>query len=143
MSVQMEKLWRDFSNGIETPFSEWLSDRRQPKFENQVFDRAAIINWLQEIGMKSAYRFDLSLIIAPDVSEADEIDPADLPHELHAANIAFRAVTLGFGNQSATVRNRLIEYLKEHFKDFGDEAVQRIATVANPDKAPGRRKNAV
>ena len=140
ISVQLEKLWRDFSNGIETPFSEWLADRRQRRFENQVFDRTAIVEWLKAIEMKSAYRFDLSRIDAPTIPEADKIDPADLPEELHAANIAFRAVTLGFGNPSATVRNRLIEYLKEHFKDFGDEAVQRIATVANPDKAPGRRK---
>ena len=71
---------------------------------------------------------------------ANEIDPSDSPPELDAANMAFRAVSNGYGNQSATVRNRLIEYLEKHYPSFKGEQVQRIATVANPDKSTGRKK---
>lgn len=139
-SVQLEKLWRDFSNGSETPLSEWLADRQQPRFENQEFDRTTIVKWLKDIGMVSAYQFDLAKTIEADSSAINEIDPADYPDELHAANIAFRAVTNGYGDQSATIKNRLIDYLEMNFPALGGEAVQRIATVANPDKGRGRKK---
>lgn len=69
-----------------------------------------------------------------------DIDPADLPIELDAANMAYRAVLNGYGNQSDTFKNRLIDYLKMTYTDLKPEAVQRIATVANPDKATGRKK---
>lgn len=71
--------------------------------------------------------------------EAD-IDPADLPTELDAANIAYRAVMNGRGDKSATFKNRLIDYLEKNFTGLNGEAVQRIATVANPDKGRGRKK---
>jgi hypothetical protein len=70
-----------------------------------------------------------------------DIDPADLPDELSAANIAFRAVTNGHGDQAATFKNRLIDYLEKNFTSLNNEAVQRIATVANPDKGRGRKKS--
>jgi hypothetical protein len=69
----------------------------------------------------------------------NEIDPTDFPYELHAANIAFRAITKGHGNSAATFKNRLIDYLEKNFTDLTNEAVQRIATVANPDKSTGRK----
>jgi hypothetical protein len=71
------------------------------------------------------------------VAEPD-VDPSDLPAELDAAKIAFRAVTNGYGD-AATFRNRLIQYLEEHFPSFRPEAVKRIATLANPDKTTGRK----
>jgi hypothetical protein len=70
----------------------------------------------------------------------NEIDPSDLPMELDAANVAFRAVFNGYGDKSATFRNRLIDYLEKTFIGLNSEAVQRIATVANPDKVRGRKK---
>ncbi len=74
-------------------------------------------------------------------SESDiEIDPCDIPMELDAANLAFRAVSNGHGERSATFKNRLINYLEKNFTDLKPEAVQRIATVANPDKSTGRKK---
>lgn len=80
----------------------------------------------------------------PDLSvryaQKSDIDPADLPDELSAANIAFRAVTNGHGQKSATFKNRLIDYLEKNFTALNNEAVQRIATVANPDKGRGRKK---
>jgi hypothetical protein len=76
----------------------------------------------------------------PASQEGDRIvDPADLPNELQAANIAFRAVSNGHGDQSSTFKNRLTVYLQENFKDLGAEAIARIATVANPDKSRGRK----
>ena len=68
------------------------------------------------------------------------VDPADYPPELDAANIAFRAITTGEGDQSATHRNRLIAFLEKHYPHFKAEQIQRIATVANPDKSTGRKK---
>lgn len=68
-----------------------------------------------------------------------ELDPSDLPDELSAANIAFRAVSNGYGDPSATFKNRLVAYLENEFQ-LSPEAVSRIATVSNPDKAPGRKK---
>lgn len=76
---------------------------------------------------------------APEVVAESDIDPADLPEELHIANIAFRAVTNDRGDPKVTFRNRLISYLKTNFPDLSREAVKRVATVANPDKAPGRK----
>lgn len=66
-------------------------------------------------------------------------DPQDLPFELQVANIAFRAVSNGYGDQSATFKNRLTAYLQEQYKDLGTEAINRVATVANPDKSRGRK----
>lgn len=70
----------------------------------------------------------------------NEIDPCDLPTELDAANMAFRAVSNGYGDMSATFRNRLVSYLGTNFKNLKNDAIQRIATVANPDKSTGRKK---
>lgn len=67
-----------------------------------------------------------------------DLDPTDLPEELDAANMAFRAVLNGYGNPADTFRNRLVEYLNSNFHALGDTAIGRIATVANPDKARGR-----
>ena len=67
-----------------------------------------------------------------------ETDPADLPEELYIANIAFRAVFNGYGNPTATFKNRLIAYLKSTYPALLPSEVARIATVANLDKARGR-----
>ena len=75
----------------------------------------------------------------PAITES-EIDPVDLPDELHTANIAFRAVKNGHGDRTATPENRLISYLEKNFTDLKPEAIKRIATVANPDKTTGRKK---
>ena len=142
LSVEMQKLWRDFyDDDAETPFSEWLYDRRQPKYENQVFNRASIVDWLKTIGMGSLYRFDLNRSNESRATSIESIDPDDLPDELYAANNAFRAVTHGHGDPLATFKNRLIGYLETNFPDLSDDAVKRIAIVANPNKAPGRRKS--
>ncbi len=73
-------------------------------------------------------------------TEKYEFDPSDLPEELSIANIAFRAVTNGYGGTLTTVRNRLIDYVKKTYPNLSNDAVLRIATVANPDKVRGRKK---
>ena len=73
-------------------------------------------------------------------SEVEKIDPLDLPAELDAANMAFRAVTNGYGDTTTTPKNRLTNYLQKHYPAFKPEQVNRIATVANPDKSTGRKK---
>jgi hypothetical protein len=106
------------------------------RFDKQEFARPAIAQWLSETGMASEYQFDRA---SKSQQEPETFDPSDLPDELHAANIAFRAVSNGHGDQSATFKNRLTVYLQENFKDLGAEAIARIATVANPDKSRGRK----
>lgn len=69
-----------------------------------------------------------------------DVDPADWPEELFAAVTAFRAVSNGYGDPSDTVKNRLTAYLKECYSHLSQEAVNRISTVANPDKSRGRPK---
>jgi hypothetical protein len=71
----------------------------------------------------------------------NEIDPSDFPYELQAANIAFRAITKGHGDNTATFKNRLIDFIEKNFTELSNEAIQRIATVANPDKSTGRKKS--
>jgi hypothetical protein len=113
------------------------------KFDDQVFSRAQLRDWLAANEMESIYDFEepaqrvATTAVEPPPAEAD-IDPSDLPEELQAANIAYRAVHNGYGD-GMTFKARLVQYLEANFS-FSDEAVQRIATVANPDKAAGRRK---
>ena len=119
----------------------------KPQRDKPMFERAELVRWLSEVGLQSIYRFDLShldvgkSLIGTEAIEDDGIDPSDLPPELHAANIAFRAITRGYGDQAATRRNRLVDFIGKHYPDFNSEQVQRIATVANPDKTTGRKKS--
>ena len=137
-----------FDDGV--PLGRWLDCEDQSNFVNQKFNRYSIVDWLADVGFKSVYQFDLRQPIAGGVmveimvskeTMKTDIDPADLPEELHAANIAFRAVTNGHGDPSATFRNRLIGYLETNFLGLSNDAVRRIATVANPDKTTGRQKS--
>ncbi len=88
------------------------------------------INWLAEAQSDSALASE----------QQNTLDPSDLPKELDAANMAYRAVLNGHGSEADSFKNRLIDYLKTRYPHFTNDAVLRIATVANPDKAPGRKK---
>ena len=74
------------------------------------------------------------------VADEQDIDPSDMPCELDAANMAYRAVFKGYG-KSDTFKNKLIEYLNKEHPGFKKTQVARIATIANPDKTTGRKKN--
>lgn len=69
---------------------------------------------------------------------AEAADPADLPDELDCALMALRAVQNGYGKES-TPRKKLLEWLVANRPDLKPDQRERIATVANPDKAPGRK----
>jgi len=62
--------------------------------------------------------------------------------ELQAANRAHHAVRAGYRDGQGSVKQRLLAYVSEHYPDLSDEAQMRVATVANFDKAAGRRKSA-
>ena len=81
----------------------------------------------------------LPIPVAVQVETDGDMDPSDLPDELDCANQAFRAVSKGYGDSSATFRKRLLAWILKHRADLGPEARERIATVANRDKAAGRR----
>lgn len=111
---------------------------------NESMQREEIHRWLLANALFSDYSFKLQVnavdLDAPAVSSAADIDPSDRPEELDIANMAFRAVARGYGDKSETFRNRLIAYLNEHHARLTNEATQRITTVANADKARGRKK---
>lgn len=124
-------------------FWDWLQHEPSSDFGNQRFTRMELIRWVGAIGMKSVYQFDRSISLEAATYSGTpytDIDPSDLPIELDAANVAYRAVLNAYGNQSETFKKRLIAYLQENYTDLKPEAVQRIATVANPDKSAGRKK---
>jgi hypothetical protein len=143
------------ANNLDEPgssyrFYEWLADDIVSGLETQRFGRQELADWLVVIGLPSEYSFipvrRSSLVASPEemqqVTESTEreIDPSDFPPELDAANVAFRAISNGYG-KSPSKRNRLIEYLQAHYPHFKPEQVKRIATVANPDKTTGRKKH--
>lgn len=111
-------------------------------FERQAFSRADVRRWIEQEGLRSAYDFaddaDNTLARMIDASP-DDVDPSDMPEELQAANIAYRAVLKGYGRPGETFRNRLVTFLEERYQ-FSEEAVKRIATVANADKSSGRKR---
>ena len=109
-SVKMSELHRQaWIHGADAPLSEWLSSRKQIQFDNQKFERASIALWLSAINMKSVYLFarnsDPAKHTATDQIDLD-IDPTDLPIELDAANLAFRAVRNGYGEKSDTFKTK-------------------------------------
>ena len=71
--------------------------------------------------------------------QAQSVEPEGLPDQLSIANIAFRAVTNGYGDEDDTFRNRIGAYLDEHHADIGAGCRERIMTVANQDRTPGRK----
>lgn len=76
--------------------------------------------------------------VQPQELEPD-FDPSDFPEELDIAINVFHRVRRGYGTPSKTFRNRLIECLEKEYPDLLEGAVERIATVANNDKGPGRK----
>lgn len=137
ISVKLKNLYMHWTttNEEDGTFTDWLIDDHASAFQTQNFSRETLAVWLDAIQLKSIYRFRQC-----DPYVQEEQDPSDLPDELFAANLAHRAVSNGYGQQSVTPRNRILAYLKENYPNFSDDAIQRIATVANPDKSTGRKK---
>ncbi|MFL9929604.1 hypothetical protein P0D88_10130 [Paraburkholderia sp. RL18-103-BIB-C] len=54
---------------------------------------------------------------------------------------AWRAAIVGWDKNSDQPPREYIEnWLRAHYPDFGKKKVERIATVANWDKNPGRKR---
>jgi hypothetical protein len=133
----------------------WLSNPENPSraapaiFVKWAEEKGYAIDWLEPARREG---FLLEKVASEDTQKmppddpdnegvaGDNFDPADLPDELYMANVAFRAVTNGYGEQSDTFRNRLISYLKLTYPNLKNDPLQRIATVANPDKSTGRKR---
>jgi hypothetical protein len=107
------------------------------------FDRRSLANFLARNKISIGFSEEIIPAIgaALTAQPTDGLGPDDLPEELYLANVAFRAVMNGYGDKSATFKNRLIEYLKANYPYLKKEVVKRISTVANTDKAPGRKKS--
>lgn len=71
VSVEMERLWRRHSDGSETPFDDWLVDKRRHQFDNQMFDRSVIARWLNYVGQRAVYEFDRIPATKSAMSEND------------------------------------------------------------------------
>lgn len=71
----------------------------------------------------------------------------ELPKELDAANIAFQAVCNGAGGPDEPFKDRIKFFVRSNWPDgaFSEEALERIARVANRDTktGPKRRKPSV
>lgn len=162
ISVKIESLSENFQNGDEVSTTAWL-EQGSNDFREQRFSRSELARWIADNQFVTHYPFTQKFnsvmkenvetqkmqkiienhehdILLKETVESNDIDPLDLPKELDAANVAYRAVLNGYGNKSATFRNRLIDYLEKNCSELNNEAVQRIATVANPDKGRGRKK---
>ncbi|MEK7992445.1 MAG: hypothetical protein AAB403_01450 [Planctomycetota bacterium] len=110
------------------------------KFDTQRFDRGEVSRWLAVHAVDSRYPFALEHACGESLAPGGADEPEGRPMELDIANITFRAISTNYGAPSATLKNRAMAYLRENYPALSQEAVQRIATVVNPDKAPGRRK---
>ena len=66
-------------------------------------------------------RIDKKIALALENVAVVETDPVDLPPELDAAMLGFRAVSKGFGDANETFRNRLIDYLQTTYPSFKSE----------------------
>lgn len=136
MSVKLNNLFSYWvRDEDDDTFANWLINDAATAFEAQKFSRETLADWLDAIKLNAAYQF------RSEVAPAEELlDPVDLPEELDAAMLAHRRVLNGYGNPTATFRNRILAFLKECYPHMKPDAIERIATIANPDKSPGRKK---
>lgn len=85
---------------------EWMFSGVGKHFDNQTFGRKTLAKWLRAKGLSFVYKFERGNSLHPpradNTSEESVLDPSDLPPELDAANLAYPAITNGFGDQPAT-----------------------------------------
>jgi L-rhamnose mutarotase len=136
MSIKLNNLFQYWTtNEDDDTFANWLINDAASSFETQKFSRETLSDWLDAIQLKTVYQF------RPEVATAEEqLDPLDLPEELDAANMAHRQVLKGYGNPAISFRKRILAYLRQNYPHMKPDAIERIATVANTDKSPGRKK---
>lgn len=140
-SKMLEALWSDLEDGgldadMNLLFNKWL-----PDFRFQKFSRSTVAKWLEAIGVSSKYQFDRKVEMSVLLKQIEDLDPGDYPLELDVAKISYRAVLNGYGNHGETFKSRLINYIRASYPTLKNSEVERIATVANPDKERGRKKS--
>lgn len=139
VSLLLEHRWRDAVEGLDGAADRLLSDEFMRQFHVQRFSREEISRWIKTTGLPSKYPFDRTTDESSIREVSNEIDPEDLPTELDIARIAFTAVQNETGHPEATFKNRLRKYLRKHYPGLQESVIERIATVANPDKERGRK----
>lgn len=142
-SAALEFAWRvRVLKNNNTQINALLGIGSKVRFDFQSFSRDTIAKWLDANGLVSSYDFGKDGNNLIDLrQDQSEVEPSNLPLELDAANVVFRAFTIQYRDSTLTPKKWLIEYLKKHYGDFKAGQIQRIATVANPDKTTGRKKN--
>ena len=66
-SVKMNELCIQCDSDDDvTPFTDWLASDHETQFDNQVFARPVVADWLEAIGLNSIYQFTLD---APSVDK--------------------------------------------------------------------------
>jgi hypothetical protein len=107
IAKQLNAEYPCFSDHSE--FESWLANLQFLLREGHlIFDRAELHRWFAVNGNGFKPEFEFVPAMVPTIGTADqsllltvnelelEIDPADLPAELDAANVAFRALTNGY-----------------------------------------------
>lgn len=140
-SIEMDNLKNKFDYGDEISIIDWLNST-ESEFKHQRFSREELSRWIADNNLVSKYEFTQKQYtkVIDDQPIYTEIDPSELPLELDIANVAFRAIFNGYGDKSDTFKKRLLDYLQNYHPHLTQEAIQRIATVANHDKTVGRKK---
>ena len=127
--------------GKGTDLCMWLMNPDLSAFSRQKFSRSEVSRWLKTFALTSKYEFLLGMKQDHTNQASDlDLDPSDLPLELDIANIVYRAVTNGQGKGN-TFKNKVLEYLDEHYPQLNAEARKRISIIVNTDKTVGRPKS--
>ena len=122
-------------------------------FSETTFNREQVGKWISHIGWNIGYCFTKpsTEIVCQDQMEIQveipsnddalvEFDPGDLAPELDIAITAFNHVS-NQRDTSMTFKKQAIKHLTISNPGLSTGAVERIAVVINPDKAPGRKTN--
>ena len=136
------RLWADLARS----FPEMRTDRSPLDWLNwatAIFEKSQRIGWAINGVCEPLYQAVLAINSEVDaVADVDAADPSELPSELDCANQVYRAVQQGFGDPNQTFKNRVRAIIAERYPWFGPEAQERIATVSNANKSPGRPRRA-
>lgn len=130
-STDRDALWP--KNGDIPPYPTWFVSTK-PITIKELKKNGVIL--LRELSGHS-----LSHSLPPaDAAEVLPGDEEDLPPELDAALVIHRLLrTNGGGTESTFKKSALLE-LRKMQPEFTEAALERIATVINISKAPGRKK---
>ena len=127
---------------------QWFRRARPLSMADIRTDGGFLISEIESFKNERTTRQDASITISDrvtgeengDTKQDNYIDPTDYPEELYAAINAYRGVINGYGDQTKTFKERIIDLLRDRHPSLGDEAVNRISILTNNNKRPGRKK---